>query len=87
MRLSYERIRDHVATVFDIPMLGTMVNTIKQQLAQKYEPAYRAILAQIASGPVVHADETKGVVARLNCWSGPGVPGILRGYSHPSHLW
>ena len=39
-----------------------MVNTVKQQIAQKYQPTYRAILAQIASGPVVHADETKGVV-------------------------
>ncbi|UPT88429.1 TM0106 family RecB-like putative nuclease [Bradyrhizobium barranii subsp. apii] len=62
MRLSHEKISDHLATVFDIPILGTMVNTVKQQIAQKYEPAYRAILAQIASGPVVHADETKGVV-------------------------
>jgi predicted RecB family nuclease len=62
MRLSHERIRDHLATVFEIPILSTMVNTVKQQIAQKYEPTYRAVLAQIASGPVVHADETKGVV-------------------------
>jgi predicted RecB family nuclease len=62
MRLSHERIRDHLAAVFDIPMLGTMVNAVKQQLAQRYEPTYRAILTQIASGPVVHADETKGAV-------------------------
>jgi hypothetical protein len=31
-------------------------------MAKKYEPTYRMILEQIASGPLVHADETKGVV-------------------------
>jgi predicted RecB family nuclease len=62
MRLSHERVREHLATVFDVPMLGTMVNVIKQKIAQKYEPTYRSILAQIAAGSVVHADETKGVV-------------------------
>ena len=39
-----------------------MVNEIKRKMAQKYEPTYRAILAQLADGLVVHADETKGVV-------------------------
>jgi hypothetical protein len=39
-----------------------MVHTIKGNVAQKYEPIYRSILTQIANGPVVHADETKGVV-------------------------
>ena len=29
---------------------------------KKYEPTYRQILEQIRSGPLVHADETKGVV-------------------------
>jgi hypothetical protein len=31
-------------------------------MANTYEPTYRMILSQIATGPVVHADETKGVV-------------------------
>jgi hypothetical protein len=38
------------------------VNVIKSDMAKKYEPTYRAILAQIVNGSVVHADETKGVV-------------------------
>jgi hypothetical protein len=62
MRLSNEKISEHVATVFDVPILGTMVNNIKHDMAKKYEPTYRAILKQIASDHVVHADETKGVV-------------------------
>jgi predicted RecB family nuclease len=62
MRLSHERISEHIATVFDIQMLGTMVNEIRRKMALKYDPAYRAILAQLSSGSVVHADETKGVV-------------------------
>jgi hypothetical protein len=39
-----------------------MVNEIKRKMAHKYEPTYRAILAQLTDGSVVHADETKGVV-------------------------
>jgi hypothetical protein len=31
-------------------------------MAQRYEPTYRAILAQLTDGSVVHADETRGVV-------------------------
>jgi len=62
MRLSNEKISEHVATVFDVPILGTMVNTIKHDMAKKYEPTYRAILKLIASDHLVHADETKGVV-------------------------
>ena len=62
MRISHQMICDHIATVFGVPMLGTMTNTIKHDLATKYEATYRAILQEIANAPVVHADETKGVV-------------------------
>ncbi len=62
MRLSHQKIREHVATVFNIPIITTMAHDMKEQMAKKYEPTYRRILEQIASGPLVHADETKGVV-------------------------
>ena len=62
MRLSHQKMREHIATVFDVTVLKTIVYDIKQAMAQKYEPTYRAILEQIVAGPVVHADETKGVV-------------------------
>jgi hypothetical protein len=62
MRLSQQKIAEHVATVFNVPILKSMVNDIKSAMATKYEPTYRRILEQIASGPLVHADETKGVV-------------------------
>jgi predicted RecB family nuclease len=62
MRLSNQKIRDHIATVFNIPMTTKTSHDIKIALAKKYEPTYRQILEHIASGPLVHADETKGVV-------------------------
>ena len=62
MRLSQHRITEHIATVFDVTILKSMVHDIKESMAKKYEPTYRAILEQIAGGLVVHADETKGVV-------------------------
>jgi len=61
-RLSHQKISEHIATVFDIPVSATMVSDIKHDMAKKYEPTYRAILGQIANGSVAHADETKGVV-------------------------
>jgi predicted RecB family nuclease len=62
LRLSTEKVHEHLATVFRIPILGSKVHSIKEEMALKYESTYRAILHQIATGPVVHADETKGVV-------------------------
>jgi hypothetical protein len=62
MRLSNQKIREHIATVFNIHMTTTTAADIKVALAKKYEPTYRQILEHIASGPLVHADETKGVV-------------------------
>jgi hypothetical protein len=35
---------------------------MKSAMAKKYEPTYRRILEQIASGHLAHVDETKGVV-------------------------
>ena len=51
-----------IATVFDVTVRNTMVNEIKKAMARKYELTYRAILEEIVAGPIVHADETKGVV-------------------------
>jgi len=62
MRLSNQKISEHVATVFNIAVTPTAVHYFKVELAHKYQPTYNRILEQIASGPLVHADETKGVV-------------------------
>src|SRR6516164_8157921 len=62
MRLSNQKIQEHMATVFNVPTRTTMASDTKVTLAKKYEPTYRQILEHIASGSVVHADETKGVV-------------------------
>lgn len=62
MRLSHQQAVEHVATVFNVHILTTKASEIKSTMAKKYEPTYRMILEQIVSGPLVHADETKGVV-------------------------
>ena len=62
LRLSHQKVREHIATVFGVTMRNTKVNDIKQEMARKYELTYHAILKKIVTGPVVHADETKGVV-------------------------
>ena len=62
LRLSHRKIHEHLATVFKVPITMTMAHDVKAAMAAKYEPTYRQILAQIAHGSLVHADETKGVV-------------------------
>jgi hypothetical protein len=62
MRLSAQQISDHVTTVFDVCILKALVNDLKTTMARKYELMYRRILEEVARAPLVHADETKGVV-------------------------
>ena len=62
LRLSTENISGHIETVFKLLVTGHRVHSFKEDMAVKYEPTYQSIIRQIASGSVVHADETKGVV-------------------------
>jgi predicted RecB family nuclease len=62
MRLSRQKIAEHVSVVFNVPIFKAIVSDMKSSVANKYEPTYRRILEQIASGHLVHADETKGIV-------------------------
>ncbi|RJT27730.1 TM0106 family RecB-like putative nuclease [Mesorhizobium waimense] len=62
MRLSRQKIAEHIATVFNVSITKSTVRHAKSEMARYYEPTYRWILEQIRSGPLVNADETKGVV-------------------------
>ena len=62
MRLSNQKISDHIASLFDLPVSSCTSNYIKSSMAKKFEPTYQRILEEIAQGSLVHADETKGVV-------------------------
>lgn len=62
MRLSRQKISEHVAVVFDVFIASSVVHDIKSAMARLYEPTYRRILEEIRNGPVVNADETKAVV-------------------------
>jgi hypothetical protein len=62
VRLSHQQIVEHIATVFNVAITTSTVRHAKSAIARNYEPTYRWILEQIRSGPLVNADETKGVV-------------------------
>jgi predicted RecB family nuclease len=62
LRLSNQKISDHLAHVFGVTILSSAVHEIKSEAARLYEPTYHSILRQIAGGHLVHADETRGVV-------------------------
>jgi predicted RecB family nuclease len=62
MRLSRHKVTEHLAQVFNITVLPSIVHDMKSEAAAQYAPMYQSILHQIADGDLVHADETKGVV-------------------------
>jgi hypothetical protein len=62
MRLSNQKISEHIDTVFNVAITPTAAHDMKSQAAERYEPTYRGILDSITGGYLVHADETKGVV-------------------------
>jgi predicted RecB family nuclease len=62
LRLSNQKAAEHVSLLFDLPLDAHKAFHMKSAMAEKYMPTYRGILRQIAKGPLIHADETKGVV-------------------------
>jgi hypothetical protein len=62
MRLSNQKVSDHIASIFDLPVYRNTPKFLKSAMADRYESTYRDIITQIAQGHLVHADETKGVV-------------------------
>jgi hypothetical protein len=49
--------------LFGLPISRGQINNLKVRIARRYEAAYRTILDRIVGGKLVHADETKVVVA------------------------
>src|SRR5262249_7404732 len=62
MRLSSSMIAKHLQDIFKIPASKEYVHSVKERVAIQLEPLYKKILKAIAKGPLVHVDETKGVV-------------------------
>lgn len=60
--LSNNKAAEHASLLFDLHITKSAVGQIKSAMAEKYRPTYQSILKEIASGNLVHADETKGVV-------------------------
>jgi hypothetical protein len=54
MRLSHQKIADHLATVFKLPVPKSAVLARKRETARKLEPMHRLLLRKIASGSLVH---------------------------------
>lgn len=60
--LSNRKAAEHACALFDLHLTKSAVGQIKSAMAEKYTPTYQSILKEIASGNLIHADETKGVV-------------------------
>jgi len=62
LRLSNQKISEHLAHVFGATIPSSAVHDMKSEAARLYEPTYHSILREITGGHLIHADETKGVV-------------------------
>jgi Transposase IS66 family len=62
MRLSHEKISEHVSTIFKVPMTRSNVADIKHEMARNYAETYESIAMHLRTGYLINADETKRVV-------------------------
>jgi hypothetical protein len=62
LRLSYRKACDHVLSLFDVRVPTSIAQEIKSEFASRFRPTYNYILRELANGPLIHADETRGVV-------------------------
>jgi predicted RecB family nuclease len=58
-RTSFVAIAEEVQDCFGLPIHFPDVHAFKGLLAAYHEPTYRGLLAKIAAGPLLHADETE----------------------------
>ena len=62
LRLSYRKACDHVLSLFNVRVPTSIAQEIKSEYASRFQSTYNYILRELASGPLIHADETRGVV-------------------------
>jgi hypothetical protein len=63
LQITQSAVTKGMRSLFSIPASPGMVNRLKANMAERCEVTYRAILDKIVSGALVHADETRAVVA------------------------
>jgi hypothetical protein len=59
LQLSQRAVGKNLQQIFSIPTSGNLINRLKAAAAVRYEATYKALLKKIASGTLVHADETR----------------------------
>jgi hypothetical protein len=62
LHLSNRTVVEHLSLLFDLSLDKHEAYRIKSAMAEEYMPTYLGILRQIAKQPLIHVDETKGVV-------------------------
>ena len=66
MRVSQCAIARNMAALFGYRMGRNSINRIKESSSKQYVATYEAILANISTGKLVHADETKVTLTRIS---------------------
>jgi predicted RecB family nuclease len=63
LQITQSSVTKGMRSLFSIPASPGMINRLKANMAERCEDTYRAILDKIVSGALVHADETRAIVA------------------------
>ncbi len=63
LQLAQNAVAKSMQKLFDIPASPGMINRLKANMAERHEDTYQAILKNIVRGTLVHADETRAIVA------------------------
>jgi predicted RecB family nuclease len=65
LRMSHQKICDNLFSLFGVNLTSKDdIQRIKTDMAKLYEPVYDSIKAEIASGHLVHVDETRAPIPR-----------------------
>jgi len=63
LHLPQNAVAKSMEQLFGLPMSRGLINHLKVRIAERYEGTYRTILDRIVGGKLVHADETRVIVA------------------------
>jgi hypothetical protein len=77
LKQSQEAVAEALGDLFGVRLEPGFVSKLKRRAAERYRPAYEALLSALRNGPLAHADETKVKV------KGPAGHGYVWAFATP----
>ena len=81
-RISFQRIEEMFREFFNLPVSYQEIHMFKELMARYYHRTYERIISRIASGGIVHADET-----HINLQKGKGYVWVLANMEEVAYVY